>query len=69
MIDLHFSCYFNRFFVQILRQEKLAGRVSGSSSGPGWSSIVHVVMVQALKLMAMDAGGTSSDPYCKIVLG
>ncbi len=24
---------------------------------------------QATKLMALDAGGTSSDPYCKVSLG
>ena len=33
-----------------------------------WSAIVHVVLVQARDLMAMDAGDTS-DPYCKIILG
>ena len=33
-----------------------------------WSAVIHVVLVQARGLMAMDAGETS-DPYCKIALG
>ena len=33
-----------------------------------WSAVVHVVLVQAQSLMAMDAG-MSSDPYCKLSLG
>ena len=32
------------------------------------TGIVHVLLVQARGVMAMD-GGTSSDPYCKITLG
>jgi Ca2+-dependent lipid-binding protein len=56
--------------MQILRAEKLRGGSSGrsaaSSSSP--SSVVHVVLVQALGLTAMDKGD-SSDPYCKLSLG
>ena len=33
-----------------------------------WTAVVHLVLVQARGLMAMDSGD-SSDPYCKIVLG
>ena len=32
------------------------------------TGLVHVLLVQARGVMAMD-GGTSSDPYCKITLG
>merc|ERR1711963_982194 len=49
---------------KILRAEKL-GKGSKSMT---WSAVIHVVLVQARGLMAMDAGGTS-DPYCKIALG
>lgn len=40
----------------------------GKTKGLTWSAVVHVVMVQARDLIAMDAGD-SSDPYCKISLG
>ena len=48
-------------FIQILRHSKTGKSLS-------WSALVHVVLIQARGLMAMDAGD-SSDPYCKIALG
>ena len=44
--------------------------MSGSAKGKAlsWAAVVHVVMVQARGLTAMDAG-ESSDPYCKLALG
>ncbi len=54
---------------QILRAEKvLKSGLSGMKLATSWSSVVHVVLVQARGLMAMDAGD-SSDPYCKLSLG
>ena len=32
------------------------------------TGVVHVLLVQARSVIAMD-GGTSSDPYCKVTLG
>jgi len=52
-------------YKEIAKREKL-GRKGGKDKT--WSSIVHIVLVQARELMAMDAG-TSSDPYCKISIG
>jgi len=46
---------------RILRHSKTGKSLS-------WSALVHVVLIQARGLMAMDAGD-SSDPYCKIALG
>ena len=40
----------------------------GKGKGLSWSSVVHVVLVQARGLLAMDSG-ESSDPYCRIGLG
>jgi Ca2+-dependent lipid-binding protein len=40
----------------------------GKGKAMTWSAVVHVVLVQARSLMAMDAG-ESSDPYCKVALG
>ncbi|TRY67420.1 hypothetical protein TCAL_09079 [Tigriopus californicus] len=51
---------------EVLRAEKL--NKGGKSKGLTWSAVVHVVMVQARDLIAMDAGD-SSDPYCKLALG
>ena len=52
-----------------MRAEKLSkGGSGGGSKGLSWSAVVHLVMVQARELMAMDVG-ESSDPYCKIALG
>lgn len=51
---------------EVLRAEKL--NKGGKTKGLTWSAVVHVVMVQARDLIAMDAGD-SSDPYCKISLG
>ena len=53
------------YFDKILRAEKLGG---GKGKSMTWSAVVHVVLVQAQSLMAMDAG-MSSDPYCKLSLG
>ena len=41
---------------------------SKSGKSLTWSALVHVVLIQARGLMAMDSGD-SSDPYCKIALG
>jgi hypothetical protein len=51
---------------QVLRAEKLGK--GGKGKAISWSAIVHVVLVQAHSLTAMDAGD-SSDPYCKLSLG
>lgn len=51
---------------QILRAEKFGG--NNKAKMGGWSAVVHLVVVQASGLMAMD-NGESSDPYCKICLG
>ena len=40
----------------------------GKGKSMTYSSVIHVVLVQAQGLMAMDAG-LSSDPYCKLSLG
>ena len=40
----------------------------GKGKSMTWSAVVHVVLVQAHGLTAMDAG-MSSDPYCKLSLG
>ena len=45
-----------------------AEKVGKGGKNKAWSAVVHVVLVQARSLMAMDAG-QSSDPYCKISLG
>ena len=50
---------------KILRAEKCGG---GKGKNMTWSAVVHVVLVQAQGLTAMDAG-MSSDPYCKLSLG
>ena len=42
--------------------------MSKDGKGKVWSAVVHVVLVQARGLLAMDSG-ESSDPYCKIALG
>lgn len=47
-----------------MRVEKLSKSQRSSMS---WTSVVHVVLVQATNLMAMDEGH-SSDPYCRITL-
>ena len=57
---LAFNIFFY-IFIQILRHSKTGKSLS-------WSALVHVVLIQARGLMAMDAGD-SSDPYCKIALG
>ena len=57
---------FGTFVLQVLRAEKLGK--GGKGKPLSWSAIVHVVLVQAQGLTAMDAGD-SSDPYCKITLG
>ena len=44
--------------LQILRSQKDAGKHLKMTG------LVHVLLVQARGVMAMD-GGTSSDPYCK----
>lgn len=41
---------------------------NGKGKNMSWSAVVHVVVVQARSLMAMDAG-ESSDPYCRLSLG
>jgi len=51
-----------------LRAEKLANGGGGPGGAKSWSAVVHVVLVQATGLTAMDAGETS-DPYCKLSLG
>jgi len=54
-------------FFQILRAQKMSKDGKGGK-GLTWSAVVHVVLVQARGLLAMDSG-ESSDPYCKISLG
>jgi len=49
---------------EVLRTQK----ASGAGGKLSYSAIVHVVLVQARGLMAMDAG-ISSDSYCKVTLG
>ena len=56
----------SNYFSQVLRAEKMGK--GGKGKAMSWSAIVHVVLVQAHGLTAMDAGD-SSDPYCKISLG
>lgn len=40
----------------------------GKGKAMSWSAVVHVCLVQARGLTAMDSG-ESSDPYCRIALG
>ena len=59
-----FWCNKPLIFLQILRSKK---------DGKGakqlrLTAVVHVLLVQARSVIAMD-GGTSSDPYCKVTLG
>ena len=51
--------------MQILRSAKDGGRAGRQLKLTG---VVHVLVVQARGVLAMD-GGTSSDPYCKVTLG
>ena len=51
--------------LQILRSGKDGGRAGRQLKLTG---VVHVLVVQARGVLAMD-GGTSSDPYCKVTLG
>ena len=61
-IRIKFSPITKQEMNEILKSEKLSKGSKGLSIS--WSAVVHVVLVQARGLTAMDAG-ESSDPYCK----
>ena len=65
-MNVPLSLNFRFFSLQILRAEKMGKGSKGKALS--WSAVVHVVLVQAQGLTAMDAG-ESSDPYCKLALG